>query len=271
MFAMHNPVRWIDPTGLFVIPPGSPFFPGGSIVGPGSILRPPSGIGAPGNPGFAGAFTPPLGAVVGSTTSGSAGAGTSSTVTSGTPPATVAIMCPSKALEAAKKLLPHIQSGGKWLWGHTKQAGSWISNQASRGANWVGGVFSRGGQTAVNPIHTFAKRIMDGTIGKGFQTFNQAKAYLGAASPGHHWHHIVEQSQIIKSNFDRLIIHNTLNLVHLPIDVHRKVTGFYGSIPNPLLHVDTGGLKFRDWLTGQSFEIQYEWGLKVIQMFGGGN
>jgi len=153
----------------------------------------------------------------------------------------------------------------KWFVRENIRAARWVANTAQRGWNVVNGWFGRGGTTTVNYVHTFARSIMDGTIGKGFQTFDQLKRYLGSAAPGHHWHHIVEQSQIAKSGFDRLIIHNTHNMMQLPVDVHRKVTGFFNSVPQVDL-VNTGGLKFRDWLAGQSFEVQFQWGLDVIQM-----
>ena len=58
MFVMHNPVRWVDPTGLSAAIPMAMLGTGGLLgpMGP-SILRPPSGIGAIGNPGLAGGFT----------------------------------------------------------------------------------------------------------------------------------------------------------------------------------------------------------------------
>jgi len=57
MFVMHNPVRWVDPTGLSAAIPMAMLGTGGIFgpVGP-SILRPPSGIGVIGNPGLAGGF-----------------------------------------------------------------------------------------------------------------------------------------------------------------------------------------------------------------------
>jgi len=184
----------------------------------------------------------------------------------------LAITCPVAVITLFKKVAPHIQTGSKWLWGYAKQGLSWAGDRLSQAGNWIRDgatrVFSSGGgQVAANGIHIFAKGIKDGTIGKGFQTFSQAKSYLGAAAPGHHWHHVVEQSQIVKSGFDRLIIHNTHNLVQLPTAVHHKITGFYAS--KAIGVVDTGGLKFRDWLVGQSFEVQYEWGIFLINYFGG--
>ncbi len=31
----------------------------------------------------------------------------------------------------------------------------------------------------------------------------------------------------------------------------------------------TNGLRFKDWLNNQSFEIQYKEGIRVLKMFGG--
>lgn len=42
-----------------------------------------------------------------------------------------------------------------------------------------------------------------------------------------------------------------------------KITGYYNSILD-----FTGGLRVRDWLAGQSFQDQYEFGLDVLRKFG---
>ena len=47
--------------------------------------------------------------------------------------------------------------------------------------------------------------------GTGFNTFSGLKKYLGSAGEGYQWHHIVEQSQIDKSGFNKAYINNTNN------------------------------------------------------------
>jgi hypothetical protein len=106
----------------------------------------------------------------------------------------------------------------------------------------------------------------DGTVktGQGFNTFNDAKKAIGSAGEGKQWHHIVEQSQIQKSGFDPTQIQNTNNLIAVDKATHAKISGYY----NTSTFQFTNGLKVRDWLAGQSFETQYEFGLKVLKDFG---
>jgi hypothetical protein len=73
-------------------------------------------------------------------------------------------------------------------------------------------------------------------------------------------HHIVERNQAKKSGFSMVAIDGCSNLVSLPREVHRKISGFYSSKP-----LEYGGLRVRDWLVGQSFEDQYAFGWSVIE------
>ena len=73
-------------------------------------------------------------------------------------------------------------------------------------------------------------------------------------------HHIVEQCQEKKSGFSREMIQADSNKVELPYSVHRKISGYYSSKQD-----FTGGLRVRDWLSGQSFEQQTIFGWKVIK------
>ena len=87
-----------------------------------------------------------------------------------------------------------------------------------------------------------------------------------------HWVHqekvmrginIVEQSQIKKSGFDPTQIHNTNNLIAVDKATHAKISGYYSS-----KQAFTGGKTVRDWLAGQSFEAQFEFGIDVLKKFG---
>jgi hypothetical protein len=99
---------------------------------------------------------------------------------------------------------------------------------------------------------------------KGFDNFRQLKKYLGSAGDNMDWHHIVEQSQIIRSGYSPRTIHNTGNVIAIDADLNRNIiNGFYGSI-RPF----TDGMVVRDWIAGQSFEAQYEFGLKVLRDYG---
>ena len=100
--------------------------------------------------------------------------------------------------------------------------------------------------------------------GQGFNTFNDAKKAFGSAGEGKHWHHIVEQSQIQKSGFDSTQIHNTNNLIAIDKATHAKISGNY----NTKSFDFTGGLSIRDWLAGQSYQTQYDFGMNVLNKFG---
>ena len=58
------------------------------------------------------------------------------------------------------------------------------------------------------------------------------------------------------------MIQNTDNVVAISKETHRAISGYYSSI-QPF----TNGLTVRNWLAGQSFSAQYEFGLNVIEMF----
>ncbi|MBN2894053.1 MAG: hypothetical protein JXL97_19440, partial [Bacteroidales bacterium] len=103
----------------------------------------------------------------------------------------------------------------------------------------------------------------DDVASQGFDTFNQLKRYLGSPGENNQWHHIVEQSQIGKSGFTTQQIQNTNNIVAIEKSVHAKISGYYNSIQE-----FTGGLKVRDWLAGQDFQAQYDFGIEILKMFG---
>ena len=88
------------------------------------------------------------------------------------------------------------------------------------------------------------------------------KRDIGSAGDGNEWHHIVEQSQIDKSGFSSKMVNNPDNVVSIPREIHQKITGYYNSKPK-----FANGLTYRDWLAEQSYEIQYEHGLKILRRF----
>ena len=102
--------------------------------------------------------------------------------------------------------------------------------------------------------------------GKGFATFEAFKKAYGPAGEGYAWHHIVEQNADNIAKFGAERIHNTKNLIRLPNgkgSIHAKISGYYSSKPD-----FTNGKTVRDWLKQQSFERQYEFGLKTLKDFG---
>ena len=111
-------------------------------------------------------------------------------------------------------------------------------------------------------VATAATSITKGG-GARFPSFSALKRSLGSAGRGKQWHHIVEQCQIGKSGFSKYWIQNSNNVINISNSVHNKISAYYSSIQN-----FTNGMTFRNWLAGQSFKTQYEWGIKVLRMFG---
>jgi hypothetical protein len=103
-----------------------------------------------------------------------------------------------------------------------------------------------------------------------FRSFSSLKNALGDPGAGRQWHHLVEQCQgfLDRSNFDVGRINSVRNVVSLDVDTHKLVSAFYSSVPIDQVQFNTGGRRFRDWLNGQSFEAQYEWGLRVLREHG---
>lgn len=57
------------------------------------------------------------------------------------------------------------------------------------------------------------------------------------------------------------MINNIDNVVEIPTAMYQRISGYYSS--KSVVDKST----VRDWLTGQSFEKQYKFGIKVIKMF----
>jgi|LSQX01.3.fsa_nt_gb hypothetical protein len=79
--------------------------------------------------------------------------------------------------------------------------------------------------------------------------------------------HIVEQLMVKrmagKGKFAAENIHNTKNLVELPNDVHKKISALYSRIMPGITGSKT--LTVRKWLESQSYERQYEFGLRAVE------
>jgi hypothetical protein len=98
---------------------------------------------------------------------------------------------------------------------------------------------------------------------EGYSSFRALKAAIGAPGEGNVWHHIVEQSQQIKSGFSIQQINSADNIIAVEKTIHTQISGFYSSnVAGP------GTELVRNWLAGQSFESQYEFGIQVLQKFG---
>jgi len=98
---------------------------------------------------------------------------------------------------------------------------------------------------------------------KGFSSYQKFRKTYGKAGDGMEWHHIVEQRKANISRFGAERIHNIDNMIALPVDVHRKISGHYSSKIS-----EYSNLRVRDWLNSQSFEEQYKYGLDVLKKYG---
>ena len=100
-------------------------------------------------------------------------------------------------------------------------------------------------------------------VSKGYSSYSKFRKAYGKAGDGMEWHHIVEQRPANISQFGAEKIHNIDNMIALPKDIHRKISGYYSSKPEKL-----GGLRVRDWLNDKNYEDQYKYGLEVLKKYG---
>ena len=193
-------------------------------------------------------------AVIAAVTVATAGAGTAiAAVAVGAAKGAAIGFAVGAATGAAGGAISHRISTGSWD-GAGEAALNGMANGALSGA--VSGVITGGitGGLSYNLGATSA--------GKGFDTYRQLKNEIGSPGAGNEWHHIVEQSQISKSGFSPQMIQNTNNIMSISKTTHRAISGYYSSV-QPF----TNGMTVRNWLAGQSFNAQYEFGINVIKMF----
>ena len=102
----------------------------------------------------------------------------------------------------------------------------------------------------------------DSGLGKSGQS-NSGQSNSGTNSAGRtEVHHVVEQCQANKSGFSQSQIQADSNKIELSYDTHRAISGYYSS-----KQYFTNGMRVRDWLAGQSFEFQTQFGWNVIEMW----
>ena len=102
-----------------------------------------------------------------------------------------------------------------------------------------------------------------GIEAKSFTTFSTLKRYLGSPGEGNQWHHIVEKTPGNLAAFGADAIHSIDNLVAIPASTHigkGTISAFYSSI-----QPGTNGLTVRQWLSTQSFQVQRQYGLDVLE------
>ena len=99
---------------------------------------------------------------------------------------------------------------------------------------------------------------------RSWGSFSGLKNALGSAGRGKQWHHIVEQTDGNVQRFGPQALHNTENVLAIDEGVHRRLSAYYSSI-DPFW---TGQQTVRQWLSGQSFQAQRDFGMKMLKDFG---
>ena len=121
-------------------------------------------------------------------------------------------------------------------------------------------------EEAVHKGADVAKQALDNTNYIGYKSFYRFKKAYGTAGKGYAWHHIVEQNRSNLSKFGAEAIHNINNLIKLPHgkgSIHAKISGHYSSIQD-----FTNGKTVRQWLSSQSYQEQYDYGIKMLKQYG---
>ncbi|MEW5837141.1 MAG: RHS repeat-associated core domain-containing protein, partial [Pseudomonadota bacterium] len=113
-------------------------------------------------------------------------------------------------------------------------------------------------QAAARATPTIYENVL--ARGAGFDSSRQLRTAM-APGAGEQIHHIVEQRNV--AAFGVRAIHNTANVVPLPREIHEQISGYYSS-KRPF----TSGKTVREWLSGQSFDEQYQFGMQKLRNFG---
>lgn len=93
-----------------------------------------------------------------------------------------------------------------------------------------------------------------------FRNERELRDYLGPAGEGREWHHIVEKRLAGRPGFPAEIIHSTDNIISLPVEVHRRITGRMRSIDPKF-----GGQVRRYGMEKLNFGTQYDLGVDLIE------
>ncbi|NNC19008.1 hypothetical protein HJC22_25155 [Corallococcus exiguus] len=99
---------------------------------------------------------------------------------------------------------------------------------------------------------------------RSWNSFSSLKRARGPAGPGKQWHHIVEQTDGNVRRFGPQSLHNTDNVIAIDEAVHQRISAYYSSKEVALTGVQT----IRQWLSGQSFQAQRDFGMKTLIRFG---
>ena len=115
-----------------------------------------------------------------------------------------------------------------------------------------------------NTYFSLVARYAATNAGKGFASFQAFKNAYGAAGEGKAWHHLVQQTEANVQRFGAESVHNTNNLIrieHGAATWHQRITNYYNKI-----HDFTGNRRFYEWVADKSFQEQYEWALRVMEI-----
>ena len=139
-----------------------------------------------------------------------------------------------------------------------------FADLANAGLYLLEGDFSNAGISAAAMVPVVGGIATGGKLAnKGFSSYRKFKKAYGKAGDGMEWHHIVEQRPANISQFGSERIHNIDNMIALPADVHRKISGRYSSIRK-----GTNNMRVTDWLNGKDYDFQYQYGLDVLKEYG---
>ena len=126
----------------------------------------------------------------------------------------------------------------------------------------IGGAQLKGKGTACEAVESGRDIVPD----KGFSSFKDLKTHLDSPGDGKVWHHIVEQSQITGSGFSSEQVNNINNVIAIPHgkgSIHAKISGYYSS-----KQFFTGGKTVWQWLAGQDFKTQFDFGMNLLKEYG---
>ena len=116
--------------------------------------------------------------------------------------------------------------------------------------------------TNAESVGANAKTLADPS--EGYSSFDAFKKDFGkrpfGGDPDSEWHHVVEQRAGNTNAFGMERIQNPDNIVGIETRIHNKISYFYSS----KVRVISGELTIREWLSTQSFEEQYEFGMRIL-------
>jgi uncharacterized protein RhaS with RHS repeats len=133
----------------------------------------------------------------------------------------------------------------------------------NEGLSLLGNVTVGGGKQVANAGNGLLGKLGSPLRGGvGYKSFEAFKAAQGPAGAGKVRGHLVEQCQAncTRASFPSRMINNTKNVIKMPKEVNQAMANFYSS-KQPF----TGGKTVRDWLNGQSFKKQLEFGKSTYE------